>query len=123
MLRIRHSQESDDTSDDALWLKYEREVANTILSPRDENSILSIAFGEPVKGRKNFRQLGEVDSKRIAAITISIGYRVDGFHSRASFCASATCVGVILGMSASKLSLAFWFPPAADRINHMHAST
>ena len=53
-----------------------------------------------------------------------------GFHSRASFCASASCAGVILVATKSQFLTAllrFSFPDAskraAARLNHMCAST
>jgi hypothetical protein len=44
-----------------------------------------------------------------------------GFHSRASFCASAICAGVIF--AAIKSRSAVKFPPAAAKLSYMCAMT
>ena len=46
-----------------------------------------------------------------------------GFHSRASFCASAICAGVILAATLSRFLTAAASPLAATRLNHMCACT
>ena len=46
-----------------------------------------------------------------------------GFHSRASFCASAICAGVILAAIWSRLLMASASPLAAARLHHMCACT
>ena len=46
-----------------------------------------------------------------------------GFHSRASFCASAICAGVILAATLSRCLTASASPLAATRLNHMYACT
>ncbi len=46
-----------------------------------------------------------------------------GFHSRARFCASAICVGVILAATKSRCPAALLSPPAAAKLNHMCALT
>jgi len=44
-----------------------------------------------------------------------------GFHSRASFCASTICAGVILAATLSRFLAAFALPLAAARLNHTWA--
>ena len=46
-----------------------------------------------------------------------------GFHSRASFCASAICAGVMFPAALSRSFTASWLPCAADKLNHMWALT
>jgi hypothetical protein len=46
-----------------------------------------------------------------------------GFQSRASFCASAICAGVILRSAMPRVLTALCSPCAADRLNHMWKRT
>jgi hypothetical protein len=46
-----------------------------------------------------------------------------GFHSRASFCASAICAGVMRWATRSRLVAASLTPCAADKFNHICART
>jgi hypothetical protein len=49
-------------------------------------------------------------------------HRYFGFHSRASFCASATCAGVNCAATISRAFTAFLFLLAAAKLNHMCAA-
>ena len=50
-------------------------------------------------------------------------YCLVGFHSRASFCASAICAGVMSRAIRSRKVAAPSLPCAADKLNHMYALT
>jgi len=67
---IRQLQETDDGSDNALWLEYERKSAETMFL--GEGSPLDGAFGEQVIVKKIFVGRAIVEGKPVAAITISL---------------------------------------------------
>jgi len=48
---------------------------------------------------------------------------VIGFHSRASFCASAICSGVMCCATKSRFFAATLSPCTADKLSHMYART
>jgi hypothetical protein len=54
-----------------------------------------------------------------AAIQMPQPSRYFGFHSRASFCASATCAGVNCAATISRAFTAFLFLLAAAKLSHM----
>ena len=76
---IRQLQETDDGSDNALWLEYERKSAETMFL--GEGSPLDGAFGEQVIVKKIFVGRAIVEGKLVAAITINLRDIVlkDGF--------------------------------------------
>jgi TPR repeat protein len=78
---IRISQENDDGSDDALWLKYEREVANSTFRENEHGSLLDSMFGEPVTIKHIYVGRAYIEGKSAAAITISLRniHLMDGF--------------------------------------------
>jgi uncharacterized protein len=69
---IRISQENDDGSDDAEWLKYEREEAKAMFATSQETggSILDAAFGQEVTISSHYVGRSFVGGKINAAITI-----------------------------------------------------
>src|SRR5262249_51554626 len=69
---VRKSQESDDGSNNALWLEYERESAKILFSSEGQGSILDYAFGEPVRVKEFFVDRVTADGKPIAAIRINL---------------------------------------------------
>ncbi len=71
---IRKSQENDDGSDDAEWLKYERSSANTwfLGSANGKGSVLDTVFGEPVSVKKIFVGRAMIDGKVLASVSISL---------------------------------------------------
>ena len=80
---VRVSQENDDGSDDAEWLRYERESANAMFlgSEDREGSILDTVFGEKVKIREIFVGRGIIDGGARAVVTINLRniHLSDGF--------------------------------------------
>ncbi len=72
---IRKSQENDDGSDDAEWLNYERNSANTWFlgaAVDGTGSVLNTVFGETVSVKKIFVGRAWIDGKVLASVSISL---------------------------------------------------
>lgn len=71
---IRISQENDDGSDDAEWLRYEREQANAMLTAEGDGkgSLLDTVFGEKVSIKEIFVGRSFRNNKVCTAISINL---------------------------------------------------
>jgi len=103
---VRISQENDDGSDDAEWLKYEREEAEAMFATSQETggSILDAAFGQEVTISSHYVGRSFVGGRTNTAITIKLrdiqlsdGFPVHWKPSEEGMNAVTSLIGLIQG--------------------------
>ncbi len=101
---VRVSQENDDGSDDAVWLRYAREAADAMFlgSKDQESSMLDAAFGEKVSIKQIYVGRAHVGGKTHVAVTISLrniqmanGFPVYWKPSKEGLDAVASLIGML----------------------------